>query len=94
MSSVDEVIEPKDCAVDAPFVDALVEDAVVDEAVVDDAGVEGNLFDRPSNKRGAGVRDGLAAAGAEGGLDTIFGLFILFWIYYILIFFDDDDRSL
>ena len=39
MSSVDEVIEPKDCAVDAPFVVALV-DAVADEAVVDDAVVE------------------------------------------------------
>ena len=37
MSSVDEVIEPRDCAVDAPFVDALVEDAVVDDADVEDA---------------------------------------------------------
>ena len=46
----------------------------------DDASAEGDLFDRPGNKRGAGVRDGLATAGAEGGLDTIFGLF------------DDDDH--
>ena len=52
--------------------------AAVDHTGVDDASVEGDLFDRPGNKRGAGVRDGLAAARAERGLDTIFGLIILF----------------
>ena len=48
----------------------------VDNAGVDYDGGEGDLFDRPGNKGGAGVRDGLATAGAESGLDTIFGLVI------------------
>ena len=67
--------------------------AAVDHAGVDDASGEGDLFDRPGNKRGAGVRDGLATARAERGLDTIFGL-VIFCVFHIFIFFHDDDRSL
>ena len=65
--------------------DAGVDDASVDDAGVDHASVEDDLLDRPGNKRGAGVRDGLAAARAEGGLDTIFELILLFFSTMMII---------
>ena len=63
---------------------------------VGDAGVEGDLFDRPGNKRGAGVRDGLATAGAERGLATIFGIFLRFFIfsYFLTMMIDHCDEHL